>query len=55
MSPKFKEEFYELKSHCEQRERDFRSLQQRFNTIENILKKMREALLRQDQTVKRNY
>jgi hypothetical protein len=29
-------------------------LQQRFNTIESILKKLREALMRQDQIAKRN-
>lgn len=44
----------ELRAQSEQREREFRSLQQRITTIENIIKKLREASIKQDQIAKRN-
>lgn len=44
----------ELRAQSEQREREFRSLQQRIATIESIIKKLREAAIKQDQIVKRN-
>ena len=53
-SPQFKEEFFNMKAQCERQERDYRNLQERYYTIESLLRKMKSSISQNEQMNKRN-
>lgn len=55
ISPQFREQFMQVKYQCEQKEREVKNLILRINQLENIVKRLKEVTMRNDQISKRNH